>query len=378
MTIDVSLLDRDIELIRQKRGPDAIRMGNTQIDRERIVLPFPTLMRITSGGIPIGCVVRVHGGPSSGKTQLSYNIIREAQNHRSKRFPKGMNCCYWNVEAQFDKNYVASLGVDTDELVLMETDVIEDIAEAMEVLLTSVHLHVIDSASFATPADELAAKPGDWQRALHARAWKRAINRIHHRMDKDSNTIVIIDHEAMNMQGFSEPLSGQRMAYRSDLSIQMSRGAWLFYDKYGELVTNDKLKEQEANKLGMGASGQKEADGQEVSIRIPKSRVCRPNRGGKMRLDLHKMRFDTAFELAQHAEFLDLDGLSSHRSGNPSIARMKGSWYTLPEWNEDKKIWEWGDDKKARKAHGMRGLRTEIEQDERLQKFIMETMLLEG
>lgn len=380
MTIEPSLLDRDMEIIRQRRGPDAIRKGNQVVPRARIPLPFPTIMRLTASrgdaGIPIGALTRIYGSPSAGKTQLAYWIIAAAQQMRTDRFPDGMVCCYWNIEGQYDEVYVASIGIDTEALILMETDVIEDIGEAMDLLLASIHLHVIDSASFATSQDELAAKPGEWQRALHARAWKKVLNRIHHRMDKDNNTIIVIDHVTQNMQGGSEPLSGKRMAYRSDLSIEMSRGSWLFYDSYGELVTNDDLKEK--SKFGLGAAGTKEADGSLVHVRVPKSRVCRPLRSGMMRLDLHKMRFDRIFELVEFAVFADLNGQPAHRTGLEAIFHVHGSWFWMPGWVDDKRRktqgWSWEEDD-AFKAHGKRSARTELAQDERLQEFILDIML---
>jgi RecA/RadA recombinase len=358
MTIDPSLLQRDMEIIRKKRGEDAIRMSDQVQERTRIFMPeFPTLMAITCSdgvaGIPLGAVTRIYGTPSAGKTQLAYWIIRAAQQ-------MGISCIYWNVEGQFDEKYVKSIGVDTAKLVLRDTDVIEYIAEEMEILLSSVQLHVIDSASFATSLEQLAAKPSEWrqQRGIHAAAWKSAIGRIHHRMDKSASVVIVIDHEVVDQQGHSAPLSGQRMAFRSDLSIQMSRGAWLFYDEHGELVTNDVLKEK--SKYGIGAAGLKQADGSEVSIRIAKSRVCRPFRNGKMRLDLHKMRFDRSFELAEFAKFLDHDGQPAHRSGKPAIARGNSSWFELPDGS---------------KVHGQRGLRTHIGDHPELQEIIMSAML---
>ena len=48
MTIDPSLLQRDMEIIRKKRGEDAIRMSDQVQERTRIFMPeFPTLMAIT-------------------------------------------------------------------------------------------------------------------------------------------------------------------------------------------------------------------------------------------------------------------------------------------------------------------------------------------
>lgn len=377
--IDPSLLDRDMEIIRERRGPESIRMASEVARRSRIFMPeFPTLMRLTStptgeAGIPLGAVTRIYGTPSAGKTQLAYWIMRAAQK-------LDLSVCYWNVEGQFDEEYVNSIGIDTSKLVLRDTDIIENISEEMEILLASVHVHVIDSASFATSLEQLAAKPADWrqQRGIHAAAWKSAIGRIHHRMDKAENAVIVIDHEVMDQQGHSAPLSGQRMAFRSDLSIQVSRGSWLFYDQHGELVTNDELKEK--SKFGVAAAGTKEADGSEITIRIPKSRVCRPLRTGKMRLDLHKMRFDAAFELAEHAKYLDRWGYPAHRSGEHPLAPAHGTWYWLPGWVEDKRRketgWSW-DEKDAFKAHGMRGLRTAIADDPRLQEMIIQAMIKE-
>jgi RecA/RadA recombinase len=393
MPITPELLDRDMEVIRQKRGDaSVIRMASESLSIDRIPLPeFPTLMRITSardkGGIPIGCVTRIYGTPSAGKTQLAYWIIRAAQRLRTKRFPNGMQCCYWNVESQFDKDYAQSLGIDTTKLVLRDTDVIEEIAEEMQILLRSCHLHVIDSASHATSVEQLALDPKDWrsQRGVHAAAWKSAITHIHHWMDKESNTIIIIDHEVTTQQGLSEPLSGQRMAFRSDLSIQVSRGAWLFYNDKGVLVNNDELKDKTKN--AMGAAGLKEADGSEITIRVPKARICRPLRVGKMRLDLHKMRFDTAFELADHGLYYDLDGQEAHRSGNATIiTNAPGSWYWCPRWVVDepadgkrkaKGHWSWAEDE-VEKINGKVALRNYITATPELQELIITCIQKEG
>lgn len=386
MPIDTSLLEQDMAIIRQRRGPDSIRMANEVPPIERIQMPeFPTLMRITAtggiGGIPIGRVTRIHGTPSAGKTQIAYWIIRAAQRLRTPRFPNGMQCTYWNVEGQFDEFYARSLGIDTSKLLIEETDVIEEIAESMQVLLSSSHLHVIDSASHATSIEQLALDPKDWrsQRGVHAAAWKSAISHIHHRMDKSNNVIIVIDHEITDQQGISVPLSGQRMAFRSDLSIQMSRGSWLFYDQHGVLVTNDELKDKTKNSLG--AAGLKEADGSEVTIRIPKSRVCRPLRVGKMRLDLNKMRFDRSFELAENAVFIDLNGQPVHRSGQQPIVITRNSWYWAPRFIEDgrrkEQGWSW-DEKDVEKCNGKRGLRRHIEGDERLQELILTAMQQDG
>jgi RecA/RadA recombinase len=380
--IDISLLDRDIEIIRAKHGPEAIRKASDMLSTERIPMPqFPTLMRATSargvGGIPIGCVTRIYGTPSAGKTQLSYWAILNAQRYRSDRFPNGLKCCYWNIEGQFDKDYAASIGIDINELIIRDTDIIENIAEEMEILLASCHLHVLDSASHATSIEQLAIPASEWrtQRGVHAAAWKAAINRIHHRMDFDENVLIIIDHVNVNMQGYSEPMSGARMAYRSDLSIEMSKGAWLYLDDRGVLINNDQLKAKSPN--GIGAAGMKEADGNEVTMSVPKSRICRPFRKGKMRLNLKKMRFETAFEFAYYGEFYDLDGSESYRSGKPPIISKHGTWYWCPRYITDQRRkdqgWSWNE-KDVEKCQGGSGLRHYITATPELQQLILDSI----
>jgi RecA/RadA recombinase len=291
-----------------------------------------------SGGIPIGRVTRIYGSESTGKTLLSWDAIAAAQIFQSARFPHGLSCVYWNVEKQFDPAFARRHGVDVSKLGVMQTVIIEDIAGQMDVLLSSRHLHVIDSASFATPMEELvgpkkqgkATKTPEYevQVGAHARAWKRAINRIHNRMDKDENVVIILDHVGTDMTTQSEkPLSGRRMAFRSDLSIHLKRGPWLFYNKHGRLDTNDAIAKDE----GMGPAGLKEPDGIEITARVEKARVCRPLRVCKMRLDINKSSFDYLWELAEMSRYLDEDGEMAHDTGKDAIVpTTKNGFYHVP------------------------------------------------
>ena len=280
MPVDPALFDDDLKALKKRYGADSIHNADEVLEVERIPVNSPSIMRITSGpnksgqivgGIPMGRVTRAYGAPSTGKTRLAFDLIANAQQYRSERFPRGLSCCYWNVEKQFDPVHAAGFGIDIPALKIQELDVIEDIAAAMELMLRSVHLHVIDSASFANPLEELVGaqdkKNPEYQVQVgaHARAWKRAINRIHHAMDKDENLLFIIDHVgsknvANGRAQVEEPLSGKRMAFRSDLSLHFKSGAWLYHDKRGNLVTKDKVVEE----TGSSPEGQKAADGQEI------------------------------------------------------------------------------------------------------------------
>lgn len=361
MPVDASTLDADLAVIRERRGVGAIRRGDEQLPVDRIPLASPAIMRITGGGIPLGHITRLWGDPSTGKTHLGYLIIAAAQQLKTKRFPKGLETAYWNVEKVWDAEHARNLGVDTKRMLLEEVTIIEDIAREMELLMGSVHVHVLDSASAAVCIDELAGDAEDWTRALDARAWKRAIKRIHNKMDKDDNALVLIDHSARDQTTKQEfAMGGKALEFRSSMSLHFRKGAWLFYHpKHGYLERDDKITQE----VGQSPSGQKEADGIEAIVRVNKSRVCRPLRVATMRLDLHTFQFDTAFELLDAAMFFDTDGNAAHRSGLPAIAQRTGaksSYYELPN----------GD-----KVQGVGGIRERIAGDPELAAMITTAML---
>lgn len=361
MPVDASLLEKDMEVIRKRRGDDAIHSG---IDTQRVVklpVPSPGLMRITSGGFPIGRVSRLWGQPGTGKSLIGWMIIAAAQKFLTTQFPAGLESTYWNVEKQYDPIFTKERGVDIERMKIEEIGIIEDISDEMSLLMRSCHLHILDSASFAVSREEEASDADQQFRGVDAKAWKKAINRIHNAMDKDENMLVMIDHAGENQQTKTEhALGGRRMEYRSDLSMHFVKGAWLFYDDWGHLEKNDKLKEKSKN--GIGPAGNKEADGIEIVVRVNKSRVCRFGRSARMRLDLNTYQFDRFYELVEAAKFFDSNGGIALRTKQKPIVEKSGSWYTIPN---------------GEKAQGSRGVRTFIESDPVLQAHI-ETAMLAG
>src|ERR1700722_2956882 len=328
---------------------------------KRIPLESPALMRISSGGIPLGAVTRLWGGPSSGKTLLSYGIIKAAHDLKTETFPNGLECCYHDIEQQFSLEFARDLGLDTSRLIRQEGDIIEDIAFELQTLLKSIHLHVLDSCSEAKPQDRLNKHPGDWDVGLKIRVWEKAWEYISNSMDKQENAIIAIDHASKNFTTKSEKaLGGKEIEHLSRLSIQLKQTKWLYYDEEGMLQTEDKLKEKGI----LGIAGSREADGQEIVVRVNKSRVCKPFRVAHMRLDLNTHKFDHTFELMQGAEHFDKDGRVAHRSGTPAIAHRatkQGGWVTLPD---------------GTKLQGERALRQMIDADKDLQRLIRRAMLM--
>ena len=354
ISVDISNLDRDIAIIKKRRGVDAIHYGDAFPPVEKIPFDSPALQRITSGGVPMGRMTRFWGGPSSAKTLVSYLVLKVAQEMEKK-------CAYHNAEKQYDPVLVKHLGVTPEDLLVLESTIIEDIIRECQLLLSSVHVHVIDSTSSAVPQDRLNKDPGDWDVGLDARVWIKGLDYLLTSMDKSDNSIIYISHASTNFTTKSEKaLGGKEMEHESSMTLHFKRSKWLYYDDEGMLQTEDKLKEKGI--LGIG--GQKEADGQEIVVEVSKSRVCRALRKANMRLDLNTMQFDYTFELMQGAEYFDKYGNIAHRTHTPAIADSagvkKGGWRTLPDGS---------------KVQGEPKLRQRISEDVALQQLIRNAML---
>lgn len=360
MPVDISNLDRDIEVIRKRRGKHSIHTGSEEPSIIKIPLESPALMRITSGGIPLGRITRVWGGPGGGKSRIAYLIAKSAQDLRGPNFPVGLMVCWHDIEAVYSKEYAEFLGLNIDALLIREGDIIEDVARELQLLLGSVHVHVLDSVSEAKPQDRLNKDAGDWDVGLKIRVWEKAFEYITNAMDKQENAIVTIDHASKNFQTKSEkPLGGKELEHQSGLNLQVKQTKWLYYDEEGLLQTEDKLKEKGIT----GIAGTKEADGQEIVINVSRSRVCRPFRKAHLRLDLNTHQFDHTFELMEGAEYFDKQGNVAHRSGQPAIAHRatkQGGWVTLPS---------------GQKIQGERQLRQMINADKDLADVIRKAML---
>lgn len=297
-------LDKILDAIRKKIGPNSVHKGSDSSAIERISTGSLALDYATTGGIPIGRFSRLYGGFSSTKSLNCWNIISKAQK-------KGMSCVYYNVEKQFDKNFVSRLDVDVDKLLIIEGSVIEEIGAAMEALIGEVDLHVIDSCSSAISIDELNASVEDWHRALSARVWGKVLRRVHERFDHNRNTVILVDQIRDSMAyggGFTVP-GGKAMEHVNSMALLFRRGKWLYYDKNGVLSTDSTSSDT--------VSGQAEADGIEVIVKCEKSRVGRQYRTARMYLDLNKMEFDLDTERMMMAVFFGL-------------IKQSGAWFVLP------------------------------------------------
>lgn len=301
---DVSLEDVLLQ-ISKKFGKGNVHSGDVADAVQHISTGSYSLNYATGGGIPIGRWSRLYGDFSSTKTLTCWRIIANAQK-------MGMKCAYYNIEGQYDKHFVETFGVNIEDLIVVEGTTIEETGQKMEALLPHVDLHVVDSCSSAIPLDELNASLDDWQIGLAPKSWGKVVRKINNRLDTSRNTIILIDQIRVNISytgGYSVP-GGKQLDHVSSLSLLFRKGKKLYYDKNNNLSLDGAVSKT--------LSGTSEPDGIEISVKVDKSRVCRPLLSAKMYLDYHSMQIDTDAELIQFASHFGL-------------VTRSGKWYKLPD-----------------------------------------------
>lgn len=301
MPVDPSQLSRTLDTIKSQYK-DAVRSPLKDPTIGRIPTGDPMLDWAIGGGIPLGRWSHFYGGYGSAKSLTAWNVIRNAQQ-------MGKVCVYYNAEKQFDKEWAIKWGVNVKDLIVIDGTVIEELGEQMEALVQAAHVHVVDSVPATVSQDELAANVGDWQPGISARAWGKVLRRVQERFDDKENAIILINHVSQPFgRGGEEPKGAKFIEYMSSLSLHFRRSSWLFHDKNGVLV--------DAGSGDATMTGDKEPDGIEFQVRAAKTRVSKPNRTARMRLDYVDGSFDPLWALSRaaiHFKLLD----------------KKGSWYSL-------------------------------------------------
>jgi recombination protein RecA len=336
MSIRTDDYDEIVAKINKKYG-DSIRRGGDYEIVPRISTGSLELDLAMGGGVPVGRWTRFYGGYASGKTLRALTTARVAQE-------MGLTVAYYNVEKQFDTEFSEkSIGLDVNELTIVEGATIEEIGDKMEALMTVCHVHIIDSCSMAVSEDELNADIRDWRPGISARAWGKVFKRLNERFDHFANTTILIDQMRTNFKtGGDQAAGGKVFDFQSSMSVVFKKSGWIARDKDG--ILDDKAVQ------GKGMDGQMEPAGIEIKCRVEKSRVCRPFRTATLRWDLDEKHFDDMFEYMKAATYY-------------GPIDQRGAYYYHPQ----------ADGTEIKIGQGKKSLRSYIEGNEELQEEIRTT-----
>jgi len=185
-------LDRAIDNIVRRYGSEVIKRAGVVDGMTPKSIPTGSLsldLAIGVGGVPRGRVTEIYGPESSGKTALALSILAESQR-------LGGTAVFIDMEHILDLPYAARLGVNLDDLLLVQPKTGEEALGVMEALILSeeVDLIVLDPIAALVPHNEIDSDIGvdirDWIPKLIDQAMRKLSGPI-----ANTNTCVIFTNQ---------------------------------------------------------------------------------------------------------------------------------------------------------------------------------------
>lgn len=136
------------DLNKKFKSQNFIQKGAPTFGFEKIPFTSPKLNYMTYGGLPVGYLIEFSGFESSGKTTTALDIVANAQKLFYKMSPR-REVAFMDVENTFNDAWARTLGVDTDNLILVspQNQSAEEILDTALELINSneIGLVVLDS-----------------------------------------------------------------------------------------------------------------------------------------------------------------------------------------------------------------------------------------
>lgn len=248
-----------------------------------------TLDIALGGGLPKGRIVEIYGHESSGKTTLALHAIAEVQK-------LGGTCWLLDAEHALDMAYARQLGVQTDKLILCQSEEAETALEIVDTVIRgkAADLVVIDSVPALIPSQELESEIGAESIGLLARLMSKVLKKLSNSAGRAGCTIIFLNQLRQKINvGYGNPETtpgGLALKFYSSVRL--------------ELRTAGRIK-----------SSQEEDIGIRVKVKVAKSKVCTPYRTAEM---------DVMFGHGISHEGCVLDCAEAME-----VVARKGAWYSF-------------------------------------------------
>ena len=218
-------LDSAIAKLEKQFGKGAImRMGECP-DMEIEAVSTGSLnldMALGVGGLPRGRIIEIFGPESTGKSTLEMHCVAEVQK-------AGGMACYIDAEHAMDPTYAASLGVDTDNLLISQPSSGEEALEICDAMVRSggIDIIVVDSVAALVPKAELEGEMGDAVVGLQARLLSQAMRKLTGSISQSRCIVIFINQIRMKigvMYGNPEVTSGgNALKFYSTIRLDIRR-----------------------------------------------------------------------------------------------------------------------------------------------------------
>ena len=274
----------------------------------RVPTESPYLDDALGGGYPVGRIIEIYGGESSGKTSLACFIAGQAQKHifryndeKGKPFARDGIVAFIDAEHALDMEYAQTLGLNTNKMFMSQPDSGEQALNICIDLASSgeIDIIIIDSVSALVPQAEIDGDMENLQIGLQARMMSKAMRKLVGIASKTQTTIIFINQIRMKigvMYGNPETTSGgNALKFYSSVRIETRSGEPFYNDK------NDKTK-----KTGMISN-----------IKVVKNKTSSPGKKKPM-----KITFGEGYQTEE--QWVSL-------MGDYGVIKKGGAgWFTLP------------------------------------------------
>ncbi len=230
-------LNRIMAQINKKAGETVIaRLGKMENTASvRIPSGIAKLDEAVGGGFPVGRMLELYGLPSSGKSLIAQLIVGQAQK-------MGGECVWVDAEGSFDPTFAQSLGVNTDELALVQTGIGEDVFDTIaELLKAEPMVIVVDSIGALITREETEESVEKVFMAPKARLLSKGLPKL--TVLNKKTLIIFINQLRKNVSLFgpsgNTTMGGMALGFYASVRVEVKRDREFLYKdgkKSGEII----------------------------------------------------------------------------------------------------------------------------------------------
>ena len=139
-------------------------------------------------GLPKGRIIEIYGNESCGKTTIALQAAKECQKQNGR-------VAYIDAENALDINYVKSIGVDPEKMLLAQPESGEQAFTIIDSLIKTgqIDLIIVDSVAALIPQVELDGDVFDQNIGAHARLMSKGLRMIQNSISKHNVCVVFIN-----------------------------------------------------------------------------------------------------------------------------------------------------------------------------------------
>ena len=265
------------DLARSVLSDDAVFSGtDSELGEPLGFLPTPDdelnkILDREGRGIPMGRIIEAFGPPQTGKSSLAYAAIAAVQKI------DGIGVII-TAEGEFSKTNALAYGVDTDRVLVVDTNIVEECFTVINKILDQNPdkpvVIVVDSVAGLSTRAEYESDTFDYDRQAQIRAQliSKGLRKIGAKIPRTMHTLYLVNQVnegETTMQGFkskAKPVGGVRIGFYASIRLRLEPTGKFYRTK----------------------SGKKYVAGLEVKITTEKNRIHTPMLSVDMIIDFEK------------------------------------------------------------------------------------------